>query len=147
MQGMMQSLLSAEILLPSLKDLVEKYPQWLEENATKISVEDKDRYEKQLQIMRTVCGELEGEKESDSADVKKDRFNKVLEEMQKVNKRPLHECFLSTNKKNWFFHLKIHELGQPPKDLIGDVDGAGLPNFDPTAMGAMGADPSQCSLM
>jgi peroxin-19 len=117
----MQSLLSAEILLPSLKDLVEKYPKWLEENSGKVSAEDKERYEKQLVIMKTVCGELEQEKESDSADVKKQRFNKVLEEMQ-----------------------KIHDLGQPPSDLVGEVDGAGLPNFDPTAMGV---DPAQCSLM
>lgn len=43
MQGMMQSLLSAEVLLPSLKELLEKYPAYMAENADKISATDKDR--------------------------------------------------------------------------------------------------------
>lgn len=39
----MQSLLSAEILLPSIKELLEKYPKYLEENDSKLSAEDKER--------------------------------------------------------------------------------------------------------
>lgn len=42
-QGMLQSLLSAEILLPSIKDLLDKYPKFLEEQGDKISPEDKER--------------------------------------------------------------------------------------------------------
>ena len=84
MQGMMQSLLSAEVLLPSLKDLVDKYPKWLEENGSKIEVSEKERYEQQLKLMQEVVGELEKEKPEDSADVKKDRFQIVLDRMQKV---------------------------------------------------------------
>lgn len=85
MQGMMQSLLSAEVLLPSLKDLVEKYPKWLEENDNKIDAEDKKRYQDQQKLMELVCAELETERPDDSSDVKKQRFNKVLENMQKVH--------------------------------------------------------------
>lgn len=44
MEGMMQSLLSAEILLPSIKELLDKYPKYLEENDAKLSAEDKERY-------------------------------------------------------------------------------------------------------
>lgn len=44
MEGMMQSLLSAEILLPSIRELLEKYPKYLEENDAKLSAEDKERY-------------------------------------------------------------------------------------------------------
>lgn len=40
---MMQSLLSAEVLLPSLKELLEKYPVWLAENGDKIDPADKER--------------------------------------------------------------------------------------------------------
>lgn len=36
MQGMMQSLLSKEVLYPSLKELVDKYPAWLQENKGKV---------------------------------------------------------------------------------------------------------------
>lgn len=46
MEGMMQSLLSAEILLPSIKELLEKYPKYLEENDAKLSAEDKERWVK-----------------------------------------------------------------------------------------------------
>lgn len=41
---MMQSLLSAEVLLPSLKELLEKYPVWLAENGDKIDPADKERW-------------------------------------------------------------------------------------------------------
>lgn len=45
MQGMMQSLLSKEVLYPSLKDILEKFPEWLRENESKLSPADKERYE------------------------------------------------------------------------------------------------------
>jgi len=106
MQNMMQSLLSAEVLLPSLKDLVDKYPKWLEDNATKLSQEDKEKYTKQLGLMKEVVAELEKEKPTDSADAKKARFTVVLEKMS-----------------------KMQDLGQPPADLVGE-GGQALPNVD-----------------
>lgn len=123
MQGMMQSLLSAEVLLPSLKEIVSKYPAWLEENGSKVPAEDKERYEKQLKLMREVCGELEKEKADDSADVKKDRFTIVLDRMQ-----------------------KMQELGQPPAELVGEASENLLPNFAAGADGAL-ANGEQCSVM
>lgn len=84
MQGMMQSLLSAEVLLPSLKELLEKYPAWLQENTDKISAEDKDRYAKQQDLFKVICAELEKETPNDSNEVKNERFKVVLKNMQKV---------------------------------------------------------------
>lgn len=120
MQTMMQSLLSAEVLLPSLKDLTEKYPDWLRENGEKVPKEDKERYEKQLKLMEDVCRELEKEKADDPADVKRVRFQTVLDMMQ---------------------HMQ--DLGQPPADLVGDMGpgGLNLPTIDPTAF----SDPNQCA--
>uniref|UniRef100_A0A2M4BUX1 Peroxin-19 n=1 Tax=Anopheles marajoara TaxID=58244 RepID=A0A2M4BUX1_9DIPT len=112
MQNMMQSLLSAEVLLPSLRDLVEKYPKWLQDNAATVPKEDRERYEKQLVMMKDVCAELEQEKADDSAEVKRERFRVVLEKMQ-----------------------AMQDLGQPPTDLIGDL-GPGnlnLPTLDPSS--------------
>lgn len=117
MQNMMQNLLSAEILLPSLKELVEKYPKWLEENSSKLSQSEKEKYEKQLALMKEVCLDLEKEKPSDSTEIRKERFNNVLEKMQ-----------------------KMQDLGQPPPELLGDGGGTNLPGFDPTAT-------DQCSIM
>lgn len=87
MQGMMQSLLSAEVLLPSLKELLDKYPAWFEENKDKISAEDKDRYSKQQDLFKVICTELEKESPNDSSDVKNERFKIVLKNMQKVSKK------------------------------------------------------------
>lgn len=108
MQSMMQSLLSAEILLPSLKDLVEKYPKYLQDNAEKLSAADKEKYEKQFVLIKEVVEELEKEKAIVSTEVKKERFNMVLDKMQ-----------------------KMQDLGQPPAELLGDGGGASLPGFDP----------------
>lgn len=121
MQGMMQSLLSAEVLLPSLKELSSKYPSWLAENSSKISVEEKERYENQLKLMQEVCGELEKEKTDDNADVKKQRFNLVLDRMQ-----------------------KMQELGQPPSEILGEATEQAIPNL---AANVEGINNEQCSLM
>lgn len=121
MQGMMQSLLSAEVLLPSLREIVSKYPGWLAENGSKISTDEKERYEGQLRLMQEVCGELEKEKPDDTPEVKKDRFSIVLDRMQ-----------------------KMQEMGQPPSDLVGE----GAENMMP-GLPMDGALPSgeQCSVM
>ncbi|XP_040163529.1 peroxisomal biogenesis factor 19 [Anopheles arabiensis] len=113
MQNMMQSLLSADVLLPSMRDLVGKYPQWLAEHSATLPKEEKERYEKQLALMQEVCTELEKETPDDSAEVKKERFQIVLEKMQ-----------------------SMQDLGQPPADLVGDLGGPGnlnLPTLDPSS--------------
>ncbi|KAG5684974.1 hypothetical protein PVAND_014178 [Polypedilum vanderplanki] len=121
MQGMMQSLLSAEVLLPSLKELSSKYPNWLTENSSKLNPEEKERYENQYKLMKEVCDELEKEKSDDSADVKKERFNIVLDRMQ-----------------------KMQELGQPPAEILGEgaENTMPLPNLPTSADGN-----EQCSVM
>lgn len=55
MQGMMEHLLSREILYPSLKELSDKYPAWLEEHRTTMNSSDLQRYTKQLELMQKVC--------------------------------------------------------------------------------------------
>lgn len=122
MQGMMQSLLSAEVLLPSLKELSSKYPSYLAENASKLSAEEKEKYENQYKLMKEVCEELEKEKADDSAEVKKERFNVVLDRMQ-----------------------KMQELGQPPQEILGEGAENAIPNLA-IPEGSLNPD-QQCSLM
>lgn len=116
-QGMMQSLLSAEVLLPSLKELLEKYPVWLAENGDKIDPADKERYMKQQELFKVICADLEQEKPNDSADVKSERFKKVLDNMK-----------------------KLHDYGQPPAELVDA--GVDMPQLPP-----MGDPSSQCPMM
>ncbi|XP_045770379.1 peroxisomal biogenesis factor 19 [Maniola jurtina] len=119
MQGMMQSLLSKEVLYPSLKDLVDKYPTWLADNKGKIEQSEYERFEKQQSLMQQVCAELEPEQETDAEDVKRKRFETVLKLMQ-----------------------QMQDLGQPPTELVGDISAAPEGFVAPT-----GQDASQCTVM
>ncbi|KAM8717135.1 hypothetical protein ACLKA7_003928 [Drosophila subpalustris] len=121
MEGMMQSLLSAEILLPSIKELLEKYPKYLEENDSTLSAEDKERYQKQLELYKVIEGHLQSEKPDDSATVKREKFRVVLDDMR-----------------------KLQDYGQPPAEILAET-GADLPFADPTAAG--GVPSPQCPTM
>lgn len=97
MQGMMEHLLSKEILYPSLKELSDKYPAWLEEHKATLNASDLERYTKQSELMQKVCIELEKEKEDDTEDIKQHRF----------------ECVLK-------FMTEMQNYGQAPDDLFGE---------------------------
>lgn len=58
MQGMLQHLLLKEILYPPLKEVVDKYPEWLEEKKASISSNDLQRLTKQLELLRQVSNDL-----------------------------------------------------------------------------------------
>lgn len=96
--NIMQMFLSKDILYPSLKELVNKYPEWLEENKSSLCTEDYTRYSKQLEIMTKVCAELEQASESDDDEVRSKRFNIILGLMQ-----------------------QMQDYGHPPKSLMGDA--------------------------
>ena len=129
MQGMLQHLLSKEILYPSLKELVDKYPEWLEERKTRISSSDLQRFTKQLELMRQVCNELEKEKDEDTETIKKERFDAVMSLMQEVQ-----------------------GCGQLPEELVGDqampfqID-AESDHIMPVLLRGMEQSPQNCSLM
>ncbi|CAL7952558.1 unnamed protein product [Xylocopa violacea] len=84
LQGMLQYLLSKEILYPSLKELVDKYPEWLAEQRTTISSSDLQRFTKQLELMQQVCMELDKEEERDTEEMKKRRFERIISLMQEL---------------------------------------------------------------
>ncbi|KAF5292649.1 hypothetical protein FQR65_LT11201 [Abscondita terminalis] len=105
MQGMMQSLLSKDVLYPSLKEILGKYPGWLEANAASLSDEERTKYEKQQEVMRQVCEQLEKETDANAPEEKQAQFERVLSLMQ-----------------------KLQDYGQPPTELVGDL-GASIP-FD-----------------
>uniref|UniRef100_A0A2H1VHM2 Peroxin-19 n=1 Tax=Spodoptera frugiperda TaxID=7108 RepID=A0A2H1VHM2_SPOFR len=76
------------------------------------------KFEKQQKLMEQVCAELEPEQESDPDDIKRKRFEVVLDLMQ-----------------------KMQDLGQPPTELVGDM---GPPQgFASPAV----PDAAQCSIM
>jgi len=97
--GMMRSILSKEVLHPSLQEIANIYPSWLAENKETLSDGDYERFEKQYIIISEVCRDFEEETEASSEEDKQKRFERVLVHMQ-----------------------KMHELGQPPKELLLKLD-------------------------
>ena len=104
METMMQSLLSRELLYPAIKDLADKFPDWLADNREELSVDDFERYNKQFEVAKKLCHEFESS-EADKTDDNKEHFDRVMGLM--------HE---------------MQVLGNPPKALVGD-GGAGTPDF------------------
>lgn len=130
MQGMMQSLLSKEILYPSLKELVDKYPEWLEQKKDTLASADLQKYTKQLELMQKVCSELEKEKDTDTEEIKNHRFEKILLLME-----------------------NMQTYGQPPEELVGEqpaffqFDADGNPIMPTLPPGENGEVPQNCCVM
>jgi peroxin-19 len=91
MEKMMGTLLSKDVLYPSIKELCNQYPEWLRSHEDSLSPEDRARYGKQLEIMTAICTEFEGQGEE------MEKQERILQLMQ-----------------------KLQECGQPPDDLGGE---------------------------
>lgn len=123
MQVMLENILSKEVLYPPMKEITDKYPDWLADNRNSLPAEEFERYNKQFEVMKQLVQMYEEENETDSDEVKGQRFEKIMQHMQ-----------------------KLQEMGQPPKELVGDMgpvinfDAAGnpiLPDMS-TLLGAAG---------
>ncbi|XP_065832235.1 peroxisomal biogenesis factor 19-like [Oscarella lobularis] len=120
MQQMMKNLLSKDVLYPAIKDIRDKYPDWLKEKGGELPEDQLKNYKEQLNVMNKVCAEFESEKADDDETVKNRRFNEIVQLMQ-----------------------KMQEYGHPPSDLIGgEVPGL---DFDPTKL--PGLDGGKCAIM
>ncbi|NWX94540.1 PEX19 factor, partial [Nothoprocta pentlandii] len=125
MQNIMQNLLSKEVLYPSLKEITEKYPEWLRLHRGRLSPEQYDKYREQHSVMGKICEQFEAERPTDGEAEHRARFEAVLDLMQ-----------------------QLQDLGHPPKELAGesppglnvDLEGLSLPDAA-TAAG------EQCRLM
>ncbi|XP_054712864.1 peroxisomal biogenesis factor 19-like [Uloborus diversus] len=121
MQNVMQKLMSKELLYPSLKEIVDKYPQWLTDNKPSLKEEEYETYTNQFQLMKKVCEEFEEDKD-DNEESKKKSFETVLQLMQ-----------------------KIQGCGNPPKELVSDMN-QGVP-LDEHGNIQIPGMPQQCSIM
>ena len=103
MENMMQSLLSADILYPPLKELCNKYPEWLAENRQSLKSKEYENYNKQYEVTRELCHEFEkhqsmkDSKIKNTEDAQNTHFEKVFELMQ-----------------------RMQSFGNPPPDIVGE---------------------------
>jgi peroxin-19 len=79
--GMMEQLTNKEILYEPMKELDDKFPEWLEKNGSKCGADDLKRYKEQQVFVREIVGKFEekGYKDENA----KDR-EYIVERMQKV---------------------------------------------------------------
>ncbi|XP_075580496.1 LOW QUALITY PROTEIN: peroxisomal biogenesis factor 19 [Pelecanus crispus] len=118
MRSIMQSLLSKDVLYPSLKEITEKYPEWLQRHGEALPAEQYERYRAQHGVMGRICQQLEGERPGEGEEERRARFETLLDLMQ-----------------------QLQDLGHPPKELAGESP----PGFNPELPGAAGGE--QCRLM
>ncbi|KAG9242590.1 Pex19 protein family-domain-containing protein [Calycina marina] len=96
--GMMEQLTNKEILYEPMKELHDKFPDWMERNKGKVPEEDMKRYLEQQTYVKEIVGRFEAKGYSD--DNAKDR-EYIVERMQ-----------------------NMQAAGSPPPDLIGDMAAA-----------------------
>jgi peroxin-19 len=89
MEGMMQSLLSKDLLYPAIKEMSDKFPDWLADHRSSLPAEDFIRYNKQYEKTRLICKEFEEEEAEEegtgsSQENKNSRFQRVMALMQVI---------------------------------------------------------------
>jgi len=96
--GMMEQLTNKEILYEPMKELNDKFPEWMEKNEGKVSIEDMKRYKEQQTYVKEIVGRFErtGYSDENAAD-----REYIVERMQ-----------------------KMQAAGTPPPDLVGSMDAA-----------------------
>ncbi len=106
MEGMMEQLLSKELMYEPMKQVTEKFPAWLSSKKDELTPEEWEKRNKQYDCFRRLVHAYEGEEEAKQTP-------KLLEIMQEVQ-----------------------EYGQPPPEIINeiapglDLDEEGLPKMN-----------------
>ncbi|EKJ76702.1 hypothetical protein FPSE_03113 [Fusarium pseudograminearum CS3096] len=98
LMGMMEQLTNKEILYEPMKELDEKFPEWLIKNRDATPKEDLKRYEEQQSIVRQIVAKFEEKTYSDSNATDREF---IVDKMQ-----------------------KMQAAGSPPSDLVGDMQSA-----------------------
>ncbi|KAI6781689.1 Peroxisome biogenesis protein 19-like protein [Emericellopsis cladophorae] len=98
LMGMMEQLTNKEILYEPMKELHDKFPDWLDKNRATTSKEDLDRYELQQGIVAEIVTKFEDKSYKDSNPADREY---IVDRMQ-----------------------KMQAAGSPPPDLVGDMSSA-----------------------
>ncbi|KAJ3003824.1 hypothetical protein NUW54_g2654 [Trametes sanguinea] len=85
---MMSQLMSKEVLYEPLKELHDKFPSYLEDNASKLSEEDKKRYVAQSKIVAEIVATFEDPSYSDEDPQKGLKVVELMQEMQEHGSPP-----------------------------------------------------------
>lgn len=101
---MLEELSSKEILYEPMKEMHDKYPEWLRKNENNISKDELERFKKQQQIVDEICAKFEDPNYSDDDEACRKYISERMELMQKS--------------------------GAPPNELMGDLTSGSIPGMD-----------------
>jgi len=93
--GMMEQLTNKEILYEPMKELSQKFPDWLETNKSKTPADDLERYEEQEKLAKEIVAKFEEPTYSDSNAADREY---IVDRMQKVGPFPPPRLLLIMNK-------------------------------------------------
>jgi len=126
MDTMMRQLLSKEVLYEPMKEIGDRYPEWLESHKSDLSSEDTARYKRQYDFIKQLCYVYE---------TTPDDFQKVVDLMQNMQ-----DC--GQPPPDIVRELAPGlELGEDGLPMLPDFSGLG-------ALGAGGpGGPGNCSIM
>lgn len=82
--GMMEQLTNKDILYEPMKELNDKFPEWMRENRDKIAEEDRKRYEVQEELVAEIVAKFE---EASYSDSNAEHREYIVDRMQKVSGR------------------------------------------------------------
>jgi peroxin-19 len=91
--GMMEQLTNKDILYEPMKELNDKFPEWMVKNKDKTSAEDLKRYEEQQALCKEIVAKFEEKSYSDSNSADREY---IVDRMQKASMRfgnPKKVCF------------------------------------------------------
>ncbi|KAF2759734.1 Pex19 protein [Pseudovirgaria hyperparasitica] len=95
---MMEELTNKDVLYEPMKELSDKFPDWMIQNKDKVSKEDLKRYEQQQVLVGEITAKFEEKNYSDKEPKAREY---IVERMQ-----------------------KMQSVGAPPPDLVGDTNAA-----------------------
>ena len=114
LMGMMDQLTNKEILYEPMKELNDKFPEWMVNNRAKTSAEELKRYEEQQKLVKEIVLRFEEPSYADSNTADREY---IVDRMQKVS-------LATPNPSVRSNRYQMQASGSPPADLVGDMPSA-----------------------
>ncbi|GLD93492.1 hypothetical protein PINS_up002084 [Pythium insidiosum] len=132
--GMMQQLLSKDVMYDPMKQICERYPSWLAEKQPLLPAEDYERYGKQYQYFQRIIAVYESEPDNFA------KLSELMQAMQETGQPP------SEIVKELAPGLQFDDEGMPVMPNMGPGMFPGMAGMPGVPLGG-GVGQEQCALM
>ncbi|CAG8521360.1 1218_t:CDS:2 [Dentiscutata erythropus] len=88
LEWMMETLATKDYLYEPMKEFAQKYPKWLEENKSKVSEEDYERYEKQSEYIQKIIEKYEAPEFDENNEQQNKAIVSLMQELQELGQPP-----------------------------------------------------------